>query len=85
MEPQKIAKQMIAFNKTALDNSFDAMVALQQQAEKMVAMSLAQTAWLPEPGKAAFSEWLAACKRGRDDFKKAMDENFKKAEALFAK
>ena len=83
MEPQKIAKQMIDFNKTTFDNSFSAMIMLQEQTEKMVNMSLEQATWLPENGKEAINEWLVTYKKGREDFKKTMDENFKKVEKIF--
>ena len=36
MEPKQIAKQMIDFNKTAFDNSFEAMAVLQDHRMKMV-------------------------------------------------
>ena len=83
MEPQKIAKQMIDFNKTTFDNSFGAMIMLQEQTEKMVNMSLEQATWLPENGKEVINEWLVTYKKGREDFKKTMDENFKKVEKFF--
>ncbi len=83
MEPQKIAKQMIDFNKTTFDNSFSAMIMLQEQTEKMVNMSLEQATWLPENGKDVINEWLVTYKKGREDFKKTMDENFKKVEKFF--
>ena len=84
METGKIAKQMIDFQKTAFDNTFSAMVALQEQTEKMVNLSIDQSAWLPEDGKKAINQWTNACKKGRDDFKKFVDDNFIKAEGFFA-
>jgi hypothetical protein len=84
METGKIAKQMIDFQKTAFDNTFGAMVALQDQTEKMVNITIEQSAWLPKEGKKAINEWTEACKKGRDDFKKFVDENFSSAEGFFA-
>ena len=84
METGKIAKQMIDFQKTAFDNTFGAMVALQDQTEKMVNTTIEQSVWLPKEGKKALNEWTEACKKGRDDFKKFVDENFSKAEGFFA-
>jgi len=34
MEPKQIAKQMVDFNKTAFDNSYQAMAVIQDQTEK---------------------------------------------------
>jgi len=83
MDPKQIAKQMIQFNKTAFDNTFDAMIVLQEQTEKMMAMYLDQTPLLPAEGKKAINDWLKAYKKGRTDFKVAVDENYKKVEAFF--
>ena len=83
MEPAVIAKQMIDFNKTTFDNAFNSMVMLQEQTESMVNTFLEQTPWLPEDGKKVLDQWVKAYKKGRDEFKQAIDQNFKKAEALF--
>jgi hypothetical protein len=84
MEPLKLAKQMIDFNKTTFDNTFSSMVLLQEQTEKMVNAFLEQAAWLPEDGKKILNEWVAAYKKGREEFKKAVDESYKKVEDYFA-
>jgi len=51
MDQKQIAQQMIQFNKTAFDNSFNAMTMVYEQNEKMVGTFLAQATWLPEDGK----------------------------------
>ncbi|MDD5170308.1 MAG: hypothetical protein PHN75_15935 [Syntrophales bacterium] len=84
MDPKQIAKQMIQFNKTAFDNTFNAMTVLQEQTEKMMDMYLEQAPLLPAEGKKAISDWLKAYKKGREDFKIAADENYKKVEDFFA-
>ncbi len=45
--------------------------------------TLDQAAWLPEEGRKVISDLMAAYKKGRDDFKKGVDEAFKKVEAYF--
>ena len=84
MEPVKIAKQMVEFQKATFDNTFNAMGMVQDQAERMLSMSLNQATWLPEEGKKAITEWSNACKKGAEDFKKTVDENFKKVDDFFA-
>ena len=84
MDPKQIAKQMVDFNKTAFDNSFEAMSALQDQAEKMFTATMEQTTFFPEEGKKLINEWINAYKKGREDFKAAADENFKKVETFFS-
>jgi hypothetical protein len=85
MDPKQIANQMIQFNKTAFDNTFNAMTVLQEQTEKMVNMFLEQQSpWMPAEGKKAVADWIKAYKRGREDFKAAVDDNYKKVEDFFA-
>jgi polyhydroxyalkanoate synthesis regulator phasin len=84
MDPKQIAKQMIDFNKAAFDNSFNAMAILQDQIEKMASTALEQNNMIPAEGKKAVSDWIKSYKKGRDDFKAAADEGFKKVETFFA-
>ena len=47
MEPLKMAKQMIDFQKATFDNTFEAMVLLQDQTERMVGTIMEQATFLP--------------------------------------
>ena len=84
MDQSRIAKQMIEFQKSAFDNTFTAMTMLQDQTERMVHMFLEQATWLPDQGKKALNELVQSCKRGREEFKKTVDESYKKVEDFFA-
>ena len=84
MDPKQIAKQMVQFNKTAFDNTFNTMTVLQEHTEKMVDNYLEQSAGIPAEGKKAVTDWIKAYKRGREDFKAAVDDNYKKVEDFFA-
>jgi hypothetical protein len=83
MESGKFAKQMIDFYKSTFDNSFNAMIMIQEQTERTMKTALDQTTWLPAEGKKVVDEWVKAYKQGRDDFRKVVDENFKKVEDFF--
>jgi polyhydroxyalkanoate synthesis regulator phasin len=83
MDSSKIAKQMIDFQKTTFDNTFNAMAMLQEQAESMSRTILDQATWMPEEGRKAVNDWLKAYKKGREDFKKGVNENFTKVEDFF--
>ncbi len=83
MDQKQVLKQMMDFNKASFDNSFNAMVMIQDQAEKMVSMMLEQATWIPEEGRTAILNWAASYKSGRETFKKTVDENFKKVEEFF--
>ena len=84
MDQKMIMKQMIDFNKATFDNSFNAMVMLQGQTEKMVNTFIGQATWLPEEGKKVINEWIKAYGKGSEDFKNAVEENFKKVEDFFS-
>ncbi len=83
MDQKAMVKQILDFNKSALDNAYKAMCLLQEQSEKMSQATLEQASWLPEEGKKVVNDLSAAYKKGRDDFKKSIDEAFKKAEEYF--
>ncbi|MGV8059508.1 MAG: hypothetical protein AB2L12_16025 [Smithellaceae bacterium] len=83
MDTKQIAKQMIAFNKAAFDNNFSAMNALHEQTEKIINKFWEKSPVFPEEGKKAISEWMKAYKKGCEDFKNVVDENFKKVEDFF--
>jgi polyhydroxyalkanoate synthesis regulator phasin len=84
LESGKFAKQMIDFYKSTFDNSFNAMVMLQEQTEKTMKTALDQATWLPAEGKKVVDEWVKAYKQGREEFKKSVDENFKKVDDFFS-
>ena len=84
MEPKQIAKQMVDFNKKAFDASFEAMAAMQEKTEKMVSTMMQQSQFFPDEGKKLITDWLKTYKKGREEFKAAADENFKKVDAFFS-
>jgi hypothetical protein len=83
MDQKQIARQMIQFNKTAFDNTFNAMSMVYEQNEKMVGTFLQQATWIPEEGRKAIENWIQTYKKGCEDFKKLADENYQKVEELF--
>jgi len=84
MEQMKMAKQMVEMNKAALSNGFNAMELMQEQTEKMINSLLSQATWIPEEGRKAVSNWCDVCKKGREELKKSVDENFEKVESYFS-
>jgi beta-lactamase class A len=83
METTKMAKQAINFQKTAFEKMFNATVMLQDQTEKMANSLMDQASWMPAESKKLINDWVVAYKKGRDDFKKSVDDNFKKTEDMF--
>jgi len=83
MDQKQVLKQMIDFNKAAFNNTFNAFVMLQDQAESMSNTLLTQATGLPQEGKKAIEELVKNCKTGRETFKKTVDESFKKVGDFF--
>lgn len=83
MDQKQLVKQMVDFNRAAFNNTFNAMTMLQDQSERVAATLLEQATWLPEEGKKAINEWAASFKKGRDQFKKYVDESYGKVEEFF--
>jgi hypothetical protein len=84
MEPVKMAKRVVEFNKATFDSSFNAMVMMQEQSEVMFKNLLEQVPWIPEQGKKVVQDMGAAYKKGREEFKRAVDEGFKNVEMYFS-
>ncbi len=85
MDQKHMFKQMFDFNKATFDTTFNAMVMLQEQAEKMASTILEQATWLPADGRKVITDWLDAYKKGRETFKRMIDESFQKVEEYFQK
>jgi hypothetical protein len=83
MHPEMIAKQIIDFNKATFNNSFDAVIAWQDHCEKMVKLFVEKASLFPPDGKKVILEWMETLKRGRNDFKGAVDNSFKTVEDFF--
>ena len=75
---------MIDFQKATFDNTFNAMVLLQEQTERMFQTLMEPASFVPDEGKKMLTEWVQTFKKGREEFKKAVDEGFGKVEAYFA-
>ncbi len=85
MDSKQVAKQMVEFNKTAFDNSFKAMTMVYEQNEKMIEAFLGQASWMPAEGRKALQDWMESYKKGCQDFKKIVDDNYAEVEGFFSK
>jgi len=82
MQPKQLLKQMVDFNKAAFDNSFNTMIMLQEQMERMAKVYTDQATGVSAETKNAVNEWTKLYKKGLTDFKNMMDENFAKVESF---
>lgn len=83
MNSQKIAKQMVHFQRNFFTSAFYAAATIQDQTQQVARMAVNQMYWLPEASRQSFHEFSDTLKKGRDDFKKCIDEGFAAAERLF--
>lgn len=80
MDQKDIFRQMVEFNKGAFNNAYNAMVMVQDQTETLANTMLNQATWMPEEGRKAVREWVDVFKKGRETYKKTVDEAFKKVQ-----
>jgi len=83
MQPKQMLKQMIDLNKSAFDNAFNTMTMLQGQMESVISTFVDQSTGMTEEGKKAAREWAAIYKKGFEDYKRVVDDNFKKVDSFF--
>jgi hypothetical protein len=77
------AKQMIDFQKSTFDKTFDSIVQVQDQAEKMTIEALGQMPWTPEEVKKVVGDSIDMFKNARDGYKKVVTDGFEKMEEMF--
>ncbi len=84
MEAIDFAKQMIEYQKTAFNSGFNIISKIQDQAETTTSMFLEKTWGLPKDSQKIFSQWSEIFRKGRDDLKHTVEQNFGTIENLFA-
>ncbi len=82
METTEFVKQTLKFQKTVFENSFNAMVMVQDQTEKMFNSYLDKLPWVTDDAKKTMESSADMAKKARDDFKKAVEDGFAKFEEL---
>jgi hypothetical protein len=84
MDAMAFGKQMIGFYKTMFDNSYAALLGMQEQMQKMLAAQLDSIPGFPEDGKKVVLDLSKSYKKLCEDFKASADDNFKRAESFFS-
>jgi hypothetical protein len=83
-QQKKMLKQMIEFNQATFNNAYNGIALLQDQFERVAGTVLDQATWLPAEGRKAIENWVESYKTGRENFKKYVDDSYKKVEEFFA-
>ncbi len=83
MDQKQMVQQILDFNKSTIDSSFNAVCMLQEQSERIGNTMLDNAAWVPEEGKKTIQNLVKTYKQGRDDLKKSVDDGFQKVSDYF--
>lgn len=83
MNASWIVTYWLDLQKAAFDNGYGAMTMAQDHGEKLVQTLFEQAAWFPEESKRLLDQWVDMAKKGRDDFKSAVDDHFNQLGSFF--
>lgn len=79
----KIGLQVLDFQKSTFNNTYNTLLKLQEQSEKMAESFMKDNAAIPDEGRKILDEWKLVMKKGQTEIKKSIDEGFSKAESFF--
>ena len=84
IEQELISREAgIELSEEAIENSYNIIAMLQDQGEEITNTFMEQASWVPQEGRQAFMEWSRMYKKGRADFKRAVNDGYKKVEGFF--
>jgi hypothetical protein len=83
MDQKSMARQVFDYQKTTFDSFIESVATIQDQAEKSLSFFLDKNPWLPEESKNVILEWGNIYKKGRDDFKQALDDGLDRMGSYF--
>lgn len=84
LDMKKLNQQMLDLYKTTFDNSYATLLMAQEQLERMGTMYWSQMMTVPDEVKRDLAEWTGTCKKNCAEFKKVVDDEFKKLEGYLA-
>jgi hypothetical protein len=73
----KMIRQILDFNRKAFDDSFKAIVAVQEHTEKMMRVFWEKSTFIPVESQQVVGDWVDAYKNGLDELKTNVDNRFK--------
>jgi hypothetical protein len=68
--------KMVGMQKASFDNGFAALETIQYESERITNDFMDKAGWVPSVSKGMMREWFGLVKKGRDDFKKAIDSGY---------
>lgn len=76
----KLGLQVLDFQKSTFNNTYNTLLKIQEQSEKIADTFMKDNAAIPAEGRKILDEWRLVFKKGQTEFKKSIDESFNKAE-----
>jgi len=83
MEPSEIVEQTLHLSKVTFDNTYNAMLLLQEHVQRMIDVYLHQMLVFPEEGKTVADTWMKAFSTNREELKKVVEKNCEVFASLF--
>ncbi|MBU0994267.1 MAG: hypothetical protein KJ737_17390 [Proteobacteria bacterium] len=84
MNASKIGLQILGFQKNAFNTTYNTLLKIQEQSEKIVDSFVTSNAAIPDQGRKFLDEWRQAFRNGQNEFKKSIDDSFVKVESFFS-
>ena len=72
----KTALRVVEIEKKTFDRVAERVGSVQARVDRVVQKRVESAKWLPKEGKQLVAEWMHTMKKGRGDFRKAMDVTF---------
>ena len=75
-----IKETIIDTGRAVYDNTFNVLNTVQEHGEKVLNAALDKAVWINEENRKAVDTWIANAKKGQENVKALIDENFKNYE-----
>jgi polyhydroxyalkanoate synthesis regulator phasin len=82
MDQKTVQKMVVEGMRSGMLMSFDTMNSVQEQMEKMWKTLLDQSGELQKEGERVMSEWLENMRKGREEYRRNLEEGLRKMEEL---
>ena len=82
MDQRSMQKMVVEGMRSGMLMTFDAMNSMQEQMEKMWKTLLDQSGELQKEGEKILAEWMENLRKGREEFRRNLEEGLRRMEEL---
>jgi polyhydroxyalkanoate synthesis regulator phasin len=82
-DPANVGDEVLQFMKSSFDATFDNMVKIQDLNEKMLKEMIEKGEAVQQDAEKKMNEFMEKAKQERDQYRKVMEDGFKKMESMF--